>query len=221
MYCFAQRNDITVVDEPLYAHYLSTTTSTARHPGEAAILANMEQDGEKVVQDVILGDYKTPVVLFKQMTHHLPGLKRDFLAQTANVLLIRDPRRIIASYTKVVQRPNIDDIGVRLQLELFHYLKRINTLNAVVDARRLLENPHSILKQLCNKLGIPFQENMMKWEAGARPEDGVWAKYWYTSVHQSTGFQPYVHRAVELPEHLEQLAVECAPYYERLLKESL
>lgn len=221
MYCFAQRNDITVVDEPLYAHYLSTTKSTAQHPGEVEILANMEQDGEKVVQDIILGNYETPVALFKQMTHHLPGLKKDFLTQTANVLLIRDPRRIIASYTKVIQQPSIDDIGVRLQLELLHYLKRIKTLKAVVDARRLLENPRPILEKLCKKLDISFQENMLQWQAGARPEDGIWAKHWYTTVHQSTGFQPYVSKEVKLPEHLEQLAEECAPYYEELLKESL
>lgn len=28
----------------------------------------------------------------------------------------------------------------------------------------------------------------LRWEAGPIPEDGVWAPWWYKSVHESTGF---------------------------------
>ena len=53
MYSFAQRADTRVVDEPLYAHYLRV--SGADHPGRDEVLAAQEQDGERVVRDVILG----------------------------------------------------------------------------------------------------------------------------------------------------------------------
>lgn len=29
---------------------------------------------------------------------------------------------------------------------------------------------------------------LFRWEAGPIPEDGVWAPWWYKSVHESTGF---------------------------------
>ena len=55
MYSFAQRSDCKVFDEPLYAHYLSKSAARHYHPGAEEVIATMENDGEKVVQDLILG----------------------------------------------------------------------------------------------------------------------------------------------------------------------
>src|SRR5690606_17661251 len=60
MYSFAQRSDTTVVDEPLYAHYL--LQSGAAHPGREGTLQSMENDGQKVIEKVILGPCPTPVL---------------------------------------------------------------------------------------------------------------------------------------------------------------
>ena len=51
MYSFAQRPDAIVFDEPLYAHYLRVTGID--HPGKEEVLASQENDGEKVVQQII------------------------------------------------------------------------------------------------------------------------------------------------------------------------
>lgn len=216
MYAFAQRPDTSVVDEPLYAHYLSTAGEAVAHPGRPEILESQEREGQRVIEEVLFGDYPAEVVLFKQMTHHLFHLSWDFLAQMHNIMLIRDPREIIASYAKVIPYPTMQDVGVELQYELFQHLQQIDRLDAVVDARELLLDPASVLHQLCERLEIPFDEGMLHWKAGPRPEDGVWAKYWYHRVHRSTGFQPYVERKIELPPHLERLAEQCRPYYEAL-----
>jgi hypothetical protein len=221
MYSFAQRADTTVVDEPLYAHYLSKTGSTATHPGTQEVLIAQQNDGEKVVSDVVFGEYPTPVVLFKQMTHHLIQLDWSFMLRTENVMLIRNPREIIASYAKVIPNPSMQDIGVEKQSEVFDFLTKNNRLNAVVDARELLLNPASVLRQLCEKLGLGFDENMLKWQPGPRPEDGVWAKYWYENVHRSSGFEPFVEKNVTLPPHLEALAQCCQPFYEKLYQAAL
>lgn len=217
MYSFAQRADTTVVDEPLYAHYLTKTDSNAIHPKTAEICDSMENDGDKVVKEVIFGHYTTPVALFKQMTHHLIQIDLDFILQTENVLLIRDPKRIIASYTKVIQNPTIADIGIKMQYDLFQKLKKANKVAAVIDAKQLLLNPPKVLAMLCHQLNIPFDTNMLQWEAGAIPEDGIWAKDWYANVHQSTGFIPYVEKDVQLKGRLADLANECQFYYDYLL----
>ncbi|MEM6700745.1 MAG: hypothetical protein AAF599_20240 [Bacteroidota bacterium] len=221
MYSFAQHSDFAVVDEPLYAHYLLHTDTEAQHPETAEILAKMEQNGEKVVEEMLTQQYEQSNVLFKQMTHHLIELNLDFLAQMENVLLIRDPRLIIASYAKVIPNPSMQDVGVEQQYELMQHLQSIGKLTAVVDAVTLLKNPKHILIQLCKKLAVEFQKKMLSWEAGARKEDGIWAKYWYNNVHQSTGFQPYVGKVVNLSEALEELALQCQPYYEKLLEQAL
>jgi len=221
MYAFAQRSDTTVVDEPLYAHYLANGRPPTAHPGRAAILASQEQDGERVVREVLLGAYDTPVVFFKQMTHHLTNIRLDFLQCTDHVLLIRDPRAIIRSYAQVIPRPTLRDIGVEQQQALYEHLRRIGRLKAVLDARELLLDPEGVLRQLCERLQLPFEEGMLHWPAGPRPEDGVWAPYWYDRVHCSTGFLPYREAAVELPEYLEPLAEEARQYYEPLRAASL
>jgi hypothetical protein len=221
MYAFAQRPDTTVVDEPLYAHYLSKTQTEAVHPGREEVLAHMENDGEKVVRDVILGNFPTKIVLFKQMTHHLIELDWEFLLKTKNVLLIRNPREIIASYAKVIPNPSMPDIGVHQQFELFQFLQKHDRLTAVVDAKELLLNPKHVLRQLCERIGIPFNKEMLAWNPGPRPEDGIWAKYWYANVHQSSGFEKYEAKETKLSFNLRALAKQCEPFYAALYLHAL
>ena len=145
-------------------------------------------------------------------------MNADFLEKMKNVLLIRDPRRIIASYSKVIPNPTIQDIGVKMQAELFEKLQQKNALHAIVDTKQVLLNPKKVLQELCDKLDIPFTDKMLSWQAGARPEDGVWAPYWYSNVHRSTGFQPYKEKKITLSKELDALAEECMPYYNMLRK---
>ena len=216
MYAFAQREDTCVFDEPLYAHYLSSSGRRTLHPGAEEILASQEQDGNAVVRQVLLADHGKPIAFFKQMAHHLTGLDESFLLEMDNVLLIRDPRAIIHSYHKVIPNPSMEDIGIKKMYGLFRLLREKGKLSAVVDSRELLSGPPSVLRQLCGKLSIPFDEKMLRWRPGARPEDGVWARYWYGRVHQSSGFEPYREQEFELPPRLEALASECRPFYEAL-----
>ena len=81
-------------DEPLYGHYLHT--SEAVHPGEEEVLKAIDNDGERVVREVLLGPCGKPVLFFKNMAHHLPGLNPDFLGKLTNLLLIRDPREMLS-----------------------------------------------------------------------------------------------------------------------------
>ena len=215
MYSFAQRADTRVVDEPLYAHYLRV--SGAPHPGREDVLRSLDPDGERVVRAVILGESDRPVVFFKQMAHHLVELDRGFLARCANVILIRDPRDMVPSLIVNLPEATLRDTGYAVLDELYDELRRIGQDPPVLDARELLLDPRSVLGELCERLEIPFDESMLRWEAGPRPEDGVWAPHWYASVHRSTGFEPYRPTRAALPERARPLLAECLPYYERLL----
>lgn len=221
MYSFAQRKDTVVVDEPLYAHYLLHQPTSADHPGKAEILASQHNDGALVVDEMLHKDFGREMVVFKQMTHHLVALDRAFIGQMDNILLIRDPRAILHSFSKVIEEVTAEDIGIPQQYRLFQELRAAGRLTAVIDARLLLKNPAGVLCQLCDKLGIPFTEAMLSWPAGARPEDGVWAPYWYANVHKSTGFQPWTEKEITLPPHLEKIAGSCRLAYEEMLAEAI
>lgn len=211
MYSFAQRPDTTVVDEPLYGHYLRV--ADAVHPGMDEVMAAMDCDGERVVRTVILGQCPTPVIFFKQMAHHLVELDRGFLAETVNLLLIRDPVQMLPSLAHNLPHPNLRDTGLAIQHELYDQLLALGQDLPILDSKELLRNPASVLAQLCQRVGIPFTDRMLHWQPGARPEDGVWAKYWYSSVHGSRGFEPYRAKQEPFPPRLLPLLAECKPHY--------
>ena len=220
MYSFAQRNDIVVVDEPLYASYLSSTNAKEYHPGASEIIASQENDGEKVI-DWMMGSHDKPLVFFKNMTHHLLDLDRSFMKDVVNVILTRDPTEMIPSFVKVIENPTIGDIGYAAHTELQNYFEENNIPYIVLDSKLLLQNTKGVLQQFCDLIGVDFDENMLKWEKGARKEDGIWAKYWYDNIHKSIGFMDYKPKSERFPDRYQSLLQSCKGHYGKLLKKAL
>lgn len=214
MYAFAQRPDTRVIDEPLYAHYLRV--SGADHPGRADVLEAMENDGEKVVKDVILGPCDRQVLFMKQMAHHLVDLDLSFLSQTINLLLIRDPVEMLPSLINQLSSPKLVDTGLRRQTQLLRQLTDLGQDPVVLDAKETLLDPAGVLTRMCERIRIPFTDRMLKWDPSPRPEDGVWAKHWYHNVQKSSGFGPYRPKTEPFPERLRPLLHECKPFYDSL-----
>ncbi len=219
MYSFAQRPDTQVIDEPLYAHYLRV--SGVWHPGREEVLAAQDNDGERVVREVILGPATRPVLFMKQMAHHLVDLDLSFLAHTVNVLLVREPSEVLRSLVHQLPHPQLRDTGLAVQQDLLARLLAWGQDPPVLDARELLLDPPGVLAELCRRLGIPWTEAMLSWPAAPRPEDGVWAHHWYDQVHRSTGFSPYRPRKEPLLPHLEPVLTECQPCYDALFARAL
>lgn len=219
MYSFAQREDTAVVDEPLYAHYLKT--SGVDHPLRDEVLAAQSANGEEIVRDVLLGPCERPVFFQKLMAHHLVGLDRSFLKQTENVLLIRDPEEVIPSLEVKLKKTTLQDTALKVQAFLYKELRGWSRAPIVVDAGELRKDPRGVLGQLCQRLGIEFDERMLYWPPGPRETDGVWAKYWYTDVHRSTGFMPYTPRLETFPQRLWELRERARPFYEYLRQHAI
>lgn len=220
MYSFAQREDTQVVDEPLYGYFLRHSDADTYHPGAAQTLQEMETDGPGAVKQMLSID-TSPIVFFKNMTHHLLDLDTGFLKKMYNVILTRNPVEMLPSIAKVIPAPTMKDVGYQRHVELLQEIKDMGLPVVVLDAKRVLLDPENQLSALCKTLGIPFDKNMLAWKPGARPEDGSWARYWYANVHNSSGFQAYKPRTEPLPEHLKPLLAECMPYYEELSKVAL
>jgi hypothetical protein len=219
MYSFAQRNDTRVLDEPLYAHYL--VKSGIEHPGREEVLQSQENDGTKVMQKIISDSWIKPVLFCKQMTHHLVDIDLNFLKNSFNLLLIRNPKQVLISYSKVIAKPQLSDISIKQNFDLYHYLKENNFHYLVIDSNELLKNSEKLLHAICIEIGIEFQPSMLKWKAGPKQEDGVWAKYWYENVHRSAGFEPIKEKETQMSSHLEKIYIESKPYYDFLYHHSL
>ena len=219
MYSFRQRDDTRVVDEPLYGHYLDI--SPARHPGKNELLDQLDCDGERVVRELILGPCDRPVLFMKQMAHHLESLDWGFLARTCNVLSIRDPKQMLPSLANQMRQPILRDTGVAMQTRLLKHLRGLGQDPPVIDSKELLLDPDHVLRQLCERIGIAFDEGMLHWPAGPKPEDGLWAPHWYHNARRSTGFMPYKEKTEPFPSALEALLEACRPHYELLYGEAI
>jgi len=220
MYSFAQRADTKVMDEPFYGHYLSH--HEVIHPGKSEIIDQMECNFDQVVAQIDQLQSSHDHVFVKNMAHHLTNTTLDFLRGYRNILFIRHPKEIITSFAKVISNPTMQDIGVLQQAHLFKELSQ-TCLHPpiVVDSAELINNPEALLTKLCLRLEIPFSENMLHWKKGGIPEDGVWAKYWYENVHNSTGFVTSNKLEEPFPSHCQSLLDEALPYYQSLTKHSL
>lgn len=219
MRSFGNRPDTAVIDEPLYAHYLDHTG--ADHPGAAEVIAADEIDWRTVV-DRLLGDAPDSAAVFYQKhmgQHLLPHIDRGWIASLTNCFLIRDPREVITSFVKVVEKPTAEELGLPQQLELFNAERdRTGRTPPVIDSRDVLENPRAILANLCDAVGIPFDDSMLAWPPGPRETDGVWAPYWYSNVEKSTGFGTYTPKPDAVPDGLEGVYEACRSCYEALAR---
>ncbi|CAI5951458.1 unnamed protein product, partial [Closterium sp. NIES-65] len=186
MYSFAQarliRPDTVVVDEPLYADFLTVTG--APRPYRQLVLDSMDSNGKRVVDEVVYGPQRSkPLRFVKHMAKQCrEELQASLLSRGRHVILIRDPMLLIPSFGEV-SPPSLSETALPHLLAIHSALSHMDRPPPVVDATRLQSNPQGVLRALCQALDIPFYPEMLSWPAGKRPEDRVWAPWWYTTTH--------------------------------------
>ncbi len=217
MYAFAARGDCWAVDEPFYGAYLKATGLD--HPMRDEVIASQNPDASRVAQ-ALLGPIPQGQSLFyqKHMTlHMIPQFDRSFLRGLTNVFLIRHPARVVASYMKKREAPTLADIGFVQQAELFDQVADwLGRAPVVIDSADIRADPKQALTALCAALDLLFKPSMLRWNAGPKPFDGIWASHWYGAVHRSTGFEDPEGPLPDLDGPFADLVTQALPHYERL-----
>tara|TARA_Y100001960_G_scaffold300240_1_gene349118 strand:+ start:1317 stop:2063 length:747 start_codon:yes stop_codon:yes gene_type:complete len=219
MRAWETRSDTAISDEPFYGYYLEQTG--IEHPGRNEIIASMATDWRRIVREITGPVPGGRAVWYqKHMTHHiLPEICRDWMNELQHCFLIRHPQYVVASYGRVRSEATAEDLGYPQQAEIFDQILAYSDMPPpVLDSMDVLANPHKMLVALCAALDLPFTKSMLRWRAGTRATDGVWAKYWYTNVEASTGFMAACSSKLELSDTQKTLADTCLPFYERLYK---
>lgn len=217
MRAWENRPDTWVVDEPLYAHYL--TQVSVAHPGVDEVIAHHDGDWQRVVRGLVGPVPEGRRIYYqKHMAHHwLPHLRGEWLFALTNAFLIRHPAEVLPSLAARMGPPALRDTGLPQQVEIFREVRRRTGLTPpVLDTEDVLKDPRAALEALCARVGVEFDERMLRWPAGRRATDGIWARHWYDAVERSTGFEPYSPRPREVAPELEPLLAECMPHYEEL-----
>jgi len=219
MRSFENRPDTVVVDEPFYGYYLKRTGID--HPGRDDIIAAMDCDWRSVAT-ALTSATPAPCRVFyqKHMTHHmLAEVDLSFTTALENCFLVRDPARMIASYAKVRPMFTLADLGLPQQLRIFEHVRAARGATPlVIDAADVLAEPRRELTRLCSHVGIDFDARMLRWPAGPRSSDGVWAPYWYQAVERSTGFQAPPDEPVEVPRAYAEILAAAREAYRTLIE---
>jgi len=255
MYAFAQRGaDCHVVDEPLYASYLAQNPSIYR-PYRDELLAAQDSDGDAVMQrlmNVSVGSDEPKIVVAKQIAKQTVGLNIDALIgleggdtkgtsrkrKVRHVFLFRDPLDMIICWDKKHdvhhEDCSLEATAFPQMVSFFSKLSQMSRKGLVappiaVDSELLKTHPREVLTELCHRLDIPFKEEMLSWPAGPKPHiDGIWAQYWYDSVHRSTGFGEFDSPAATtslgypmLSEEQKEVYRETLPFYMLLRRQAI
>ncbi|WP_332700631.1 hypothetical protein [Devosia sp.] len=217
MRAFSSRPDCAVSDEPFYAAYLAATGII--HPMNDAVLASQPQDPQRVAADMLGPVPGGKAVWYqKHMAHHMiEGFPLDWMDGVTNVFLLRRPERVLASYAQKREDVTLRDIGFAEQADLFDRVAdRLGHAPPVIEAEDVRRDPRRALTALCAAIDLPFTDAMLSWRQGQHPDDGVWAPHWYGAIFASTGFAPPEKTTTTLPDHLQAIADQARPFYERM-----
>jgi len=229
MRAWENRSDTQVVDEPLYAHYLSATGID--HPMADEIIAHGNTDWQAVVKE--LGQPPASGIFYQKhiTTHWMPYFDHEWIKQIEHAFLIRDPIRVVASYTAKRDQTSASDLGYAQQGALFdHLVEKLGTAPPVIDSALFLDDPEDQLNKLCTSLSLEFKPSMLSWPAGVRETDGIWQAHWYDSVKASTCFAAKPSEAAgqenatllaSMSEHQQSLVEACMPHYKRMLTHAI
>ncbi|MCL4674273.1 MAG: sulfotransferase [Sphingomonadaceae bacterium] len=214
MRSFSSRADTCVTDEPFYGAYLRETGDPQPMAGQ--VITAMDCDWHRVAE-AMRGPSPdgSPVWYQKHMSHHMEGpVSIGDFPDARHAFLIRDPRRVAASYANKRSAIRPEHLGVARQLEYFRQIaSKQATPPPVIDSDDILQAPEQMLRKLCEALALEWDPAMLSWVEGSHPSDGVWGAHWYDKVNASTGFGSPPGSAPELSEEYAEVAQTCMADY--------
>ncbi|MCJ1393035.1 hypothetical protein MMC18_005907 [Xylographa bjoerkii] len=190
------------------------------------ILDHAENDNKRVfIKDIayhIVSPIHTPVTIAPSLrqyditpvdtkTSNPAVVPSSVLSKFQFTFLIRDPRTAISSLYRCTVPPLNEktgmymfltsEVGYREMRLLLDYLYQDDAQRkdqvCLVDADDLLDDPTGIVKAYCERVGLPFSEDMLRWgsdENQARAKK-AFAKYYgyHEDAIESTGLKPRPH----------------------------
>ena len=73
---------------------------------------------------------------------------------------------MLPSLTVQLPHATLDDTGLKRQWQLLQNLRTNGQQTIVLDSRELLLDPEAVLRQLCDKLDLTFEQGMLSWPRG-------------------------------------------------------
>ncbi len=222
MRSFENRKDTVVIDEPFYAHFLKQTN--LNHPGKNEIISTLDSNWDNIVLKITGPIPQNKSIWYQKhmAQHNLEGCDINWINSFHNCILIRDPKYVIPSYNKEYSLSDEKLLGYSQQLDLIQILEdKKGATPPIFDATDILKKPEKALKKICTSVGISFSQSMLKWPKGKRKSDGIWAKYWYRNVENSSEFYPFQKKNIVIDKKLIPLYKKCLADYNSMYEKRI
>ncbi len=209
---FVERGDFKVFHEPFSTSYYY---STDRRSDRFKDVEPKEEYCFAAVLNRLLAPATKPV-FFKDMAYYVSGcMAPEFVDSFRNTFIIREPRAVLASFSKLWPDFTFEEAGFEELHRLFGYAVELGQEPVVVDAADLSENPRGIVAAYCERIGVSFIPDALTWEPREVPEWEMWDE-WHEDAQKSTGIGKLSREEVELSDDLEEISRRCLPYYEAM-----
>lgn len=144
----------------------------------------------------------------------------EMLSYFTHSFLIRNPALTITSMYNKWPDFHEKEVGFAEQRALFErIMDKTGSPPPVIDSDDLLENPAHIVEAWCEAVGLPFIEDALRWEPGARDEVSWWdGGSFHANLRNSDGLKPQPRKSYtpieDAPERVQQVYERVLPHYE-------
>ena len=234
---FAQHPKIMVMHELLTEPYLKENTPANYEKiknGQQTLNVSSSGCSYLAVMELMMTDYSSQgksYFLSKELSCYFDKEKctNEWLQSFNHVILVRNPSDALKSFYRIGLNNRVaeslyfdpSESGFKECQKIVETLDSIKGKYMVVDADiDLMSNPEETLKQVCAFASIPFNRNMLSWEA---KELDSWKKFrgWHTDAINSTCFKQPSRSAsfeMEYPKEVLDAIEEAMPSYTFCLK---
>ena len=213
-----ERDDFEVFHEPFgESYYYSEERLSDRYSDEEP---RPEDNYENVLARIL--EPREKRVFVKDMAYYVkPLMGPEFVSRFRNTFIVRDPKYVIASLSRIWPDFTLEETGFEQLYRLFRYATDVDPEDVVVvDAMTFSENPVGVLAAYCEHLEIPFRTDDLSWQPR---EVRRWENWegWHEEAQQSAGIKPAERKDPELPPELEEAYEYCLPYYYELAAKAI
>lgn len=217
---FSQRPDTEIVHEPFTGcYYHSRWRKTDRYDDCEAML---DYDGEKAIATI--KSKSGPLVFCKAITYQaVPYLKTEFLTTVTNTFLVRDPKAALASNKKLEPVFPLEEFGFDQLDQMWTIVtEELGQEPIVVESDRFRRDPETILRRYCEKIGVEFMPQMLRWEDGRiktwDSHESLSQAQWHQTLESSKTILPPPEEEVEVEIRPEEVAMmeRATKIYEKL-----
>jgi len=209
----SERGDHVVLSEPFSrAYYDGPEQQSSRFPVTAP-----DATVGSIAADVLHAGAREPVFV-KDMAYHVHrGATPALLEQLTNTFLIRDPAWSVPSFA--AHWPDFTDheLGFDAVAGLVAMVESLGCDVVIFDSADLRDDPAGIVRAWCTAVGIPFDEDALRWTPGRQPGWERWSE-WHEGTARSSGFLPPETGAPPAPDDPRVAAAiaGATPVYEAL-----